>query len=327
MCCEGEISMDCVRRCFFRVHGSVFVLALMTSAGMRTCAQSGSTQLTFEAATIKPVAIDASHPFDPKHYGAHVYQSRARYWSMTLRDLIEYAYDIHSFQVSGSGSSGSDRFDIEAIFPEGAAKQDERRMLQALLKDRFKLAFHIESKDLEGYALVVGKHGSQLKPSLPDPSKSEMDTPSISGEDRADQSPAKPRVTANPDGSSTIDLGKRGTQTVKFDPENWLRHYQRSKMAMAELAEMLSDCVGREGHKVEDRTGIQGDYQVSFDCPLGMPRPMTGSDASDMLPSDPEGGWGGALNHSLDTLGLKLEKCKVPVEVYVIDHTEKPSEN
>ena len=44
-----------------------------------------------------------------------------------------------------------------------------------------------------------------------------------------------------------------------------------------------------------------------------------------MLPSDPEDG--SALTRSLNALGLKLEKRKAPLDVYVIDHVERPSEN
>jgi uncharacterized protein (TIGR03435 family) len=33
------------------------------------------------------------------------------------------------------------------------------------------------------------------------------------------------------------------------------------------------------------------------------------------------------LNKSLDAMGLKLEKRKVQMDIYVIDHVEKPSEN
>jgi len=50
-----------------------------------------------------------------------------------------------------------------------------------------------------------------------------------------------------------------------------------------------------------------------------------GGDASDTMPSDPQGG--GVLAKSLDAMGLKLEKRKMQMDTYVIDHVEKPSEN
>jgi uncharacterized protein (TIGR03435 family) len=41
-------------------------------------------------------------------------------------------------------------------------------MLQSLLSERFKLAFHRETRDLPGYALVAGKGGLKAKRSQPD---------------------------------------------------------------------------------------------------------------------------------------------------------------
>ena len=318
--------MKCVCIYFFRAFCAVCGIAItLLGAGICASAQTASTDLFFEVATIKPVIKDASHRFDPKHFWAHVYQARASYWSMTLESLITYAYDVRSFQVTGPGWTNADRFDIEARFPKGAGKEDEPRMLQALLKDRFKLAFHIEKRELEGYVLVVGKHGAKLRPPLPDPAKPETDVLLKPGDSNVGEEHAKSEITENSDGSSTLDMGKRGTQTVKFDRENWATHYEVSKMTMEELAGRLSGCLGSGVHKVEDQTGVKGNYQVAYDCPLGTPRSAIGRDAADPLPSDPQGG--GSLNKSLDALGLKLEKRKSLLEVYVIDHVEKPSAN
>lgn len=300
--------------------GAIAIASIGT--GFRASAQTPSTAPSFEVATIKPVILDASHHFDPKHFWAHVYQDRASYWSMTPASLISYAYGVESFQVTGPEWTTSNSFDIEAKFPDGAGRKDERRMLQALLKDRFQLSFHIEQRQLEGYALVVGKHGEKLKPSLPDPASPDTGAPLKPG----DNNVVKSEATRNPDGSSTIDMGKRGTQTVKFDQENSAMHYERSKMTMEELATRLGNCLGSGVHKVADETGIKGTYQVAYDCPLPTTQqPSTGTDAAGTLPSDPQ--TGGTLNRSLDALGLKLEKRKMPQQVYVIDHIERPSEN
>jgi uncharacterized protein (TIGR03435 family) len=294
-------------------------------AGLRASAQTPSTDLSFEVAAIRPVIMDASHPFDPKHFWAHVNAAGASYWSMTLDSLTEHAYDVESFQVTGPEWAGHDRFDIEARFPEGADKKDERKMLQALLKDRFKLAFHIEKREIEGYALVVGKHGEKLRPSLPGPPSPETGAALKPGDDNAVAGPAQSKITKNPDGSSTIDMGKRGAQTVKFDNERWAMHFEVSKMTVEELAARLSTCLGNGVHKVIDETGIKGTYQLAWDCPMAVPRPTRGTDADGTLPPDPEGG--SSLNQSLDALGLKLEKRKTLQDVYVIDHVERPTEN
>jgi len=308
----------------FYVCCTVCVVAITPiGTGFRASAQTPSADLSFEVATIKPV--DPSLRFSPSHFWAHVNPAGASYWHMTPVNLIEYAYGVESFQVTGPEWTNADNFDIEARFPEGADKKDNRRMLQALLKDRFQLTFHIEKRELEGYVLVVGKHGEKLKPSPPDPVSPKTDAPLKPGDSNVGERPAKSGVTRNPDGSSTIDLGKRGTETLKFDRENWATHYEHSKMTMEELAGRLRNCLGSGVHNVVDETGIKGDYQLAWDCPLQVPRPTTGPNAADTLASDPEDG--SPLIQSLDALGLKLEKRKMPQDVYVIDHVEKPSEN
>jgi uncharacterized protein (TIGR03435 family) len=80
-----------------------------------------------------------------------VHPAAVSYWYTSPVNLIEYGYGVESFQVAEWTSH--DRFDIEARFPAGADKKDDRTMLQALLKDRFQLAFHIKKRPLESYVL------------------------------------------------------------------------------------------------------------------------------------------------------------------------------
>ena len=287
-------------------------------------AQKAPNELSFEVATIKPVAAGASYTFDPKHFWVHVNPGRVSYWSMTLDALIAHAYGIQKFQVAGKGWDDTDRFDIEATFPTGAGKEDEQQMLRTLLKDRFNLVFHIEKKELDGYALVVGKHGEKMKPSPPDPAKLAAGAPLRPEGGSPGGGTAKSRITSNPDGSTTADMGDRGTQTIRFDQDDWSIHYEVSKITMEDLARRLTGCMGPGAQKVEDQTGIKGNFQVAYDCPLGTPRPATGQEAAGTVQSDPQGE---PLARSLDELGLKLEKRKMFLDIYLIDHVEKPSGN
>ena len=304
----------------FRVSCAVSAIAI-TIFGTTACvsAQVASAAPTaapaFEVATIKPAA-----PFDPKVFGPHISATRATYTYLTLRNLIEEAYHVRPPQVSGPKSIDSDHFDIVATIPEGAAKEDVDKMLQALLKERFKLAFHIEKRDEPIYALVVGKNGAKLKPSPPDSPEPDPNAPLKPEESSIGNT--KSKIVRNQDGSSTIDMGKRGTLPYRVDMESNTRHEERSKMSMAELVVMLPIHMGAgayEKYTVVDETGLKGNYQVAMDYP------MPGGAASADSPSDPEGA--GALTHSLGALGLKLELRKVPTDVYVIDHLEKPSDN
>lgn len=286
--------------------------------GLRASAQTASVGLSFEVATVKQV--DPSRRFNPGHFGPHVNPAGASFWSMTPEYLITYAYGLEPGQVTGPEWVSHDRFDIETRFPEGTDEKSERRMLQTLLKDRFKLNFHVEKKDLEVHVLVVGKHGEKLTPSVPDKANAESDVAMKPGDDNAGEEPAQTKVTKNPDGSSTADMGKAGTQTIKFDKELGAMHFERSKITMEELAKGLSPCLGRGVHKVVDETGIKGTYQLAWDCPWW---PAARTDAG-TLSSDPLDL--SSLTRSLDALGLKLETRKIMQDVYVIDHVERPSD-
>jgi uncharacterized protein (TIGR03435 family) len=320
------MNKNVLRISLFRMVCTVCASALTLIGAVRhATAQAPPIDLSFEVATVKPVLMDAAHPFSPRHFWAHVSPAGASYWTMTLENLIAYAHNTEPFEFKGPEWTHTDHYDIEARFPEGADKKDNRKMLQTLLKDRFKLEFHIEKKELESDVLVVAKNGPKLKPSLPDPAISDTDSPLKPGESYVGDGPTKSKMTKNPDGSSTIDMGKRGTQTVKFDRETSSMHFEASKMTLGELAARLSNCLGKGIHKVEDQTGITGNYQIAFDCPMPGPRPPTGRETAGLLPTDPQDGY--ALIRSLDALGLKLEKRKMLQDVYFIDHVARPSDN
>jgi uncharacterized protein (TIGR03435 family) len=85
---------------------------------------------------------------------------------------------------------------------------------------------------------------------------------------------------------------------------------------MGELARQLSSYLGRQ---VIDRTDITGQYAISLSfAPVDLDA-AAGDAAQDFAPSIFE-----ALQ---DQAGLKLESAKGPVEVLVVDHAEKPTQN
>ncbi len=94
---------------------------------------------------------------------------------VSLKNVMEYwAFGIPEARIVGGPSwLGSARFDIEAKFDAEEARQldklgGEHRQaeihaaVQQLLADRFKLAFHWETREMPIYALVVAKSGPLL---------------------------------------------------------------------------------------------------------------------------------------------------------------------
>jgi uncharacterized protein (TIGR03435 family) len=90
------------------------------------------------------------------------------------------------------------------------------------------------------------------------------------------------------------------------------------KISMAEFIRVLSNLLGRA---VIDKTDFTGMFDVEFGFAL--------DDALDGLPHPPgpPDETGQSIFVAVQSLGLKLESTKGPVEVLVIDHVERPSGN
>ena len=85
----------------------------------------------------------------------------------TLKNLVVLAYGVQPNQVTGPDWITKSRFDITGKFTPGTKYADRWRMLQKLLKDRFKLVTHTGTQEMSGYSLQVAKTGFKLKPSEP----------------------------------------------------------------------------------------------------------------------------------------------------------------
>jgi uncharacterized protein (TIGR03435 family) len=89
--------------------------------------------------------------------------------NVNLKLLIELAYNVRAYQISGGPSwLESVGYDIVAtvehpVNPNAANRDYFRQLLQNLVADRFKLKVKVETKELPVYALIVGKDGSKLK--------------------------------------------------------------------------------------------------------------------------------------------------------------------
>ncbi len=88
--------------------------------------------------------------------------------NVTLADVIGVAYRTRRIQMRGGPEwMDSERFNILAKGDDskGPLKLEEMTaMVQALLKNRFKLAVHAEKEERTAYALVPGQNPSKLQP-------------------------------------------------------------------------------------------------------------------------------------------------------------------
>ena len=147
----------------------------------------------FEVATIKRNVSGTSE-------SGTVFQPGGWYRALNvrLRDLVSEAYQVRGFQVVGGPTwVASDRFDIEAKAEDAASfawvtKADGTRafpdapllMLRELLKDRFKLVVHRETREGPVYALMMirsGVRGPRLRPPAEGCFKSDPKPPTCEG--------------------------------------------------------------------------------------------------------------------------------------------------
>jgi uncharacterized protein (TIGR03435 family) len=79
--------------------------------------------------------------------------------------LLQLAFGLEQNQISGPAWIKAQTYDIAAKTEGGVSltREQMRPLLQQLLAERFKLAFHRETRALPGYALVVAKGGSKLQ--------------------------------------------------------------------------------------------------------------------------------------------------------------------
>jgi uncharacterized protein (TIGR03435 family) len=227
----------------------------------------------------------------------------------TLRELIPFAYGLPQLAaniriIGGPNWIDSDRFDIVAKTDGTPSPQEMGAMLRTLLKDRFRLAAHNETRELPVYALVMARSDNAFGPRLRRSEVSEVDCAARRAAIRrrepvAPQQPGRPPV-----------CGSGRTVPGKIAAVGW---------PMEQLVSALTPFAGRV---VLERTGLSGLFDFDLDwTPDQLPRQPP--DDPEPLRIDPNGP---TLFTALqEQLGLKLESGKGPVEVLVIDRAEKPS--
>ncbi len=257
-----------------------------------------STGLRFEVASIKPHKNDSNEV----HRTVNAFPGgRLVGQDATLQQLIQHAYDVKPFQVSGGpGWVSTDGYDVEAKAEGNPSREQIRLMLRTLLEDRFRLKLRRENKAMGTYELTVTKGGAKLPPANP-------------------EACADPNKASAPEAGATR-LPKCGNAWVKGDRSGL--EVGGFGLAMADFARALTNAVGSV---VVDKTGLTQKFDVRLEfssrerLSMGKPGapPQEQGDAS-----------GTSLFSAIERqLGLKLESAKGPVEVLVIERAERPSAN
>lgn len=221
-----------------------------------------------------------------------------------LRFLIEMAWNVKDYQLSGGPDwATSNRYDIDARTETNASFEQMRPMLQALLKDRFQLALHHESKDLPVYALVAAKGGIKLKVSAK--------------ENCMTRDPNAPPSAPTPGQTYLSSCG---------GPAASPRSLNGTAISMEQLTTALSNTMQRT---VIDQTGFIGPFDVHLEWTEDQSTPGFYAPGLAPPPSALSANGSGPTVFTVpqEQLGLKLESTKGPVMIQVVDHAVRPSAN
>jgi len=267
------------------------VLGVAICSAVAALGQPSAKALRFEVASVKPSPETVSGGGWVR-VGASGDAGRVSYTRVTLNNLLMTAYKVKRYQISGPDWMDRERYDVAAKLPEGSSKDQAPLMLQALLAERFQVALHREQKDLPAYALAPAKGGFKLKP------------------------------VENPSATMNLEAGSAGRRL-------------QGTFSLSRLADLLTNFLGQP---VFDQTGIAGEFEIKLEWTpdereQGMSAirfPNLAGGPAGGVESKPSETFGGpsifaALQQSL---GLRLEPRKAPMDILVIDHAEKvPTEN
>ena len=122
-------------------------------------------RLEFDVASVK---VNPNPPRGPMAISlrASLNHGTLTFPTVTFRNLIQQAYVVQRDEIVGCPNwCDTEWFEVIAKAEDpNATPEQVQTMLQTLLADRFKLMLHRDKRERSGYALVVGRSGSKLKP-------------------------------------------------------------------------------------------------------------------------------------------------------------------
>jgi uncharacterized protein (TIGR03435 family) len=283
------------------IYRNVIAVASLLCLGGLAAAQDPAPKAEFEVVSIK---LNKSQDFR-----VMIRPTPGRFVAanIPLQLLLTLVYRLKDFQLSGAPAwLRSERYDIEAKTPgdvkaSGPALIDAMvPMLQKLLEDRLQLRFHRETKDLPLYALTVVKPG-KLHESV--------------GE--CGPLPDKPPPPPEPGKLPALMCG------------GFMMFPGRLEANTASMNQIVDGLSRLSQRTVVDKTNLTGKYDIKLEWTPEegqLPQLPGGGAGLPPLPTpDPNGP--SLFTAVQEQLGLKLESQKGPVEIFVIDHIERPSEN
>jgi uncharacterized protein (TIGR03435 family) len=279
---------------------ALLAIATITATHALALSAQAPSDLRFEVASVRRVEVPSNAfgvPVFPTTGGVGTAEPlRISYRATWLGGLIAAAFGFPSDRIVYPAGTGSDRYDIIANIPEGATQAEFNVMLGNLLRDRFHLKFHVESKNTPVYALRIAKNGLKLKQTV---RRADNDTPARATGADAEGFPVLPQ---NFKGM----VGRPGTGEMFWAGQD---------VSMSEIARFLQE---RAGRPVVDETGLTARYDLRLHIEWG--RPSAALAAPSSAPS--------VFSAVDEQLGLKLESSSASLDYLIVDSLDRePTEN
>ena len=220
--------------------------------------------------------------------------------------------------VTGGFDAAADRFNIEARAGENTSIEQIRLMMQALLAERFQLVVHRESRDAPAFGLVLARAGTTGPDLKPHPA-SDACAP-IAGQPAGEAAGQADKPASGAASGATAGVGDLppvcGVIAHVLSAEDTRSSFGGRGVSLSLLATSLPTMTGMAtiSRPVVDQTGLTGLYDLTLHWKAS---------------TDPETGDNAAFFRAAlrDQLGLELKPTHAPIEILVIDHVERPSEN
>jgi uncharacterized protein (TIGR03435 family) len=151
-----------------RIAGRALACQIVVALGYAQSTNTDAVELRFDVVSVKSsgtnrVIVQAG--VDPVALGGRGfrYAPGRLFCNLPMISIIEEAFFVKNWQVSGPTWLTSDTFQIDATTGNDTSLAKARLMLRTTLAERFRLKFHWEEKHLPAYDLIVGRDGPRLE--------------------------------------------------------------------------------------------------------------------------------------------------------------------
>jgi uncharacterized protein (TIGR03435 family) len=279
-----------------RVMPTIAVLCTLSVAGEAQQPSRSPAQLRFDVASVKrspPILDRQLQPFAGIPLPG-VWRLR----DLPIASALLNVYPGYPLSVQLVGApewmESREWYDIEAKTNPAASAEDIRQMGRALLADRFKLALHTEQREVPAFVLVQ-RNDKRLGRGLQPPS---VDCTSFrAGGPRPSDPSRKPNADRLACGVAVLPTFDHTLLTAGDVP----------------ISQILTLLGNRLNRPVIDRTNLTERFDIELQFSTAV---------------RPDGDSGPPIRAAItEQLGLQVQEGRTTVDVLVIDHIERPTEN